>query len=122
MPQIGQLGQYQACASQANPSNTDYEAFSIVWESQFRCSLNDTDTIPPCPEDVSERVFECRCTGNENFADLPPDVRPECNLSLLIATVATGQLHSGFRPGGRPSAKFPAHAQQLRPSQVSLHL
>lgn len=73
--QIGQLGQYRACASQVNPSTSDYPELLDVWEDSFRCSYNASDTIPLCPESVDDRLFECRCRGDENFATLPIDVK-----------------------------------------------
>ena len=74
IPQIGQLGQYRACASLVNPNNTDYPAFNAVWQDTFKCTLNASDTLPPCPVDIERRTFECRCSGEENFADLPVNV------------------------------------------------
>jgi hypothetical protein len=75
IPQIGQLGQFRACMSQVDPSTSTYPEFQDIWEDEFRCRFNATDTIPPCPDDIDERTEECRCTGNEDFSTLPIDVR-----------------------------------------------
>lgn len=74
IPQIGQLGQYRACVSQISPENTNYTEFISVWEEQFKCTVTKDDTIPPCPSNISQRTFECRCTNDERFEDLPADV------------------------------------------------
>lgn len=87
IPQIGQLGQYQACASVVNPENTDYPEFLDVWEDSFKCQYNASDTIPPCPPAIEDRTFDCRCRGDESFASLPIDVR-------LFSTVILTFSHS----------------------------
>lgn len=74
MPQIGQMGQYRACASQVTPETADYPEFVEIWEDSFHCRYNDSDTLPPCPDDLAERTFECRCNGEEDFSTLPIDV------------------------------------------------
>ena len=73
----GPYDQYLACAAQVNPYNSTYPELPLAWEQFFRCSLNDSADIPYCSTDYAKRDFDspCRCTGQENFAQIPPDVR-----------------------------------------------
>lgn len=79
-----------------NPENTHYPEFLQVWEDEFRCQYNATDTIPPCPEEIEERTFECRCTGNENFASLP--INPLVNYVQDSVNIMYNALDSLFNP------------------------
>lgn len=77
MPLIGSLSLYKACASAVSPANTNYPAFNQVWQREFRCIINASDTVPLCPASINERVYNCRCTGEENLANLP--INPKVN-------------------------------------------
>lgn len=65
-----------ACAAQVDPRNATYPELPLAWEKFFRCSLNDSADIPLCSTDYAKRDFDtpCRCTGQENFTQIPPDV------------------------------------------------
>lgn len=59
--------------SVVDPSNTNYPAFNEVWQQEFNCVINGTDTMPICPDNIKERKGEaCRCTGDEDFETLAP--------------------------------------------------
>jgi hypothetical protein len=60
--------------TQVDPTVSSYPELDDIWEQEFRCKLNATDTIPPCPDAIDERTEECRCTGEEDFSTLPADV------------------------------------------------
>jgi len=57
--------------SAVTPATTNYPAFNQVWQREFRCIINASDTVPLCPSSLDERVFNCRCNGEENMANLP---------------------------------------------------
>jgi hypothetical protein len=46
-----------------------------MWEQEFNCRLNASDTLPICPQQISKRTTECRCDGSENLNDLPIPVK-----------------------------------------------
>ena len=97
IPQIGQLGQYRACASQVTPETADYPEFLEVWEDSFKCRYNSSDTLPPCPSEITDRTFECRCSGDEDFSTLPVNVPPQPTHSIFTHLfVATGELCAGY--------------------------
>ena len=59
--------------SAVSPANTNYPAFNQVWQREFRCIINASDTVPLCPQDYGLREHNCRCTGEESLNDLPVD-------------------------------------------------
>lgn len=70
-PQIGNTALVRMCLSQVNPENTDYPQFLEVWEREFKCRFNASDTLPICPQEIDRRTTECRCDGSENLNQLP---------------------------------------------------
>lgn len=87
---IGSLSLYKACMSAVSPANTNYPAFNQVWQREFRCIINASDTVPLCPPSIDDRVFNCRCTGDENMANLP--VNPQVNYIIDSVNVFASTL------------------------------
>ena len=76
-PDLGDQQPYIDCVRQLTPSSTDIPNFTQYWELVFRCRL-EGDDLPECPELIADREFaviNCRCRGNENLANIQPDVR-----------------------------------------------
>lgn len=56
-----------------NPQNTNYRAFNLMWQEQFKCSLAADTSIPLCSNNLTARNINetCRCSGIEKTSDLP---------------------------------------------------
>lgn len=77
-PELGNQQPYRQCASSFKPGNNDIPNFDQYWEVTFRCTLNPDSKLPECPKDsYQDRDFNrilCKCNGDENLAQVPPDV------------------------------------------------
>ncbi len=76
--------------SAVSPANTNYWQFNQVWQREFRCIINASDTVPLCPQSIEERIFNCRCTGQESLNDLPVD--PKVNYIIDSVNVFANTL------------------------------
>jgi len=90
VPQIGSLSLYKACMSAVTPNNTNYPVFNEVWQREFRCIINASDTVPLCPPDVADREYNCRCTGEESLANVAAN--PKVNYVIDSVNVFASTL------------------------------
>lgn len=77
-PELGNQQPYRQCASTYRPGDNDIPNFDRFWEITFRCSLNPDSKLPECPKGIyRDRDFikiACKCNGDENLSQVPPDV------------------------------------------------
>ena len=64
--------------------------FNQVWQREFRCIINASDTVPLCPDNYEDRTYNCRCTGEETLNDLPVD--PKVNYMIDSVNVFASTL------------------------------
>lgn len=78
-PALGNRQPYIDCASGYKPGNNDLPFFDDFWEETFHCILDPNSDLPVCPPgnfmNRNVNVFTCKCNGNENLSQVPPDVK-----------------------------------------------